>query len=900
MEKKKFYGLKYKGMTGYKLHRKRLKYTGGKAIRTIKYPLVSENKNKLKEFCDQIREDYNNQVGELNITPMQDKKAPYSLFNLYIDFLRAGAIFHRSKLRLKEFVDSKDNKKVQESMRKKNEEFFELIDFIEFNKKIRLNTGIRYKSSDEEIKNIFYGNQEEINSILEKENNNEEKLKGKTGIFKHKGYIKNKEKIEKYVKQILGGIGDGEGNTKEQDKQKKFWEDTFGVSFIEENKEEEAGAIYFLPDFDLEEKCGEEKLIERVRNKYGSDNLETLLALNYNNNALSYAFNKFLSFLQGKKLEEAERAILNIHKGAWLGKEKELKDKLKWLSDRVSKLPEPKLTNSWADYRTSVGGKLASWVSNTDNQKGKIRSVLFGYEKESEKNGTIKKDQIKGHKQDLKNLKNTLSKEKEYGRFKNLVNELIKLNESFYESDKNFSPEKIEIYERTLADIRTKLNEYIQQKNPDTEEKELRKEINKYKSIFATLPKLPTFPGERKKEVMKKLLNSKKILESGVEGLIKLRDKIENCNKKPIENFENEGDLDISVILLRRFDTLRNLYNNSTPYAKDIIKQAVKKVTNVDISVMTEKEVFTKYKRRGNYKEVKTYPIKKIYSCLEELINKLRSDFSKRNIKNTREYIDVIDLEKIRIGLITSFFEASVKRKDIEYMFSREYFSSLHAYLELIKEKDIDGSSLNTIIQRYVLPELKGVLNVISKKEFKERYVVQPMKSNDNFPLVFSKNKKIINLKGKKKAQQWYITRSKLKKSKEDIFVRLKEKDISKNESFEEIEEPESKFAIQTSKYQLQFLKESSPFYSEGISKDFKIEVSEYSFIVEDLCKIDFSKEEPIIENIEDKTILYVSIPFKLDTKKKVGDLKDKLEKRKRYLGNRCRRIWFSIFNNRT
>ena len=885
---------KHKGLTGYKLHRKRLEYTNGESIRTIKYPLVNKDKNVISDFCENVRKDYEGQIGQFNASAFIEDRAAYSMLDVYIDFLRIGGIFHQSTLHLKGYLDgeeSKESKEVKQLMQKRDKKFFNLIDFVAFNQKVLLSTGVRKKSSDEEIKNIFYGNQDRINKNLKKDRS-EKKLKGKTGVFKYEGYIANRKDIEKYTKEILSGISKGGGETKGQSEQRKFWEERFGARFIPIDKKKEQGAVYFHPDIQVDKTCEPDKLIDRIR-KIDADSIEMLLGIDGTYSPLFYAFNTFLSLLHKENdnfdLQEAKNAILNINKNLWKGKEGELEKRLQWLSRGVSELEtKPYLANSWADYRTNFGGKLKSWVSNTDNQKKKIADLLFGYTNDKDKF-------INGHKQDLEKEKGELEKrikelkdgaaEKE---LKMIFEEAIEINkglEGIWCKDKNFSYKILEVYENLFADLRTHLNKYIQKKYPDFEEKELKKERNKYKSIFSEIPQLPSFPGGRKKEKMKKILESKSLLEHGVQGITELHKKLQGCNLKRVSDFKDkDGNID-HVLILKRFDTLCGMYNKEgvTQYAEDIIKKEVKEATGIDITKMKDEEVFSKYKRRGKWTEVKlSISIEEIYKKLPKLIKGLKMDFSKKNIHNIPEYLDAVELEKVRSGIINMFLEVEIRKNDLKKIFTKQHFPSLHTYLDLIEKNILDGSMLSTIMQRYVFSEIRGVLNVLSKKEFMERYVIQPIGINSKAPIVYDTSN-----------HRWYISFGKLKntakKDEPTKWFRIKEKDITNEGGFKNIHEPESKniLGIQSSKYQLQFLKESSPYFSKCFSKKFDVKISEYSFIVEDTYKIDFSQNKPTIKRQDKKTHLYVSIPFKLSAKnRKSGpELKNNLDKRKKYLG---------------
>ena len=69
------------------------------------------------------------------------------------------------------------------------------------------------------------------------------------------------------------------------------------------------------------------------------------------------------------------------------------------------------------------------------------------------------------------------------------------------------------------------------------------------------------------------------------------------------------------------------------------------------ISALGERQVFSAYKRRGNYIEIELdITIEELYMRLPRLVEDIKPDFSKRDINNIREYMDALELEKVRIG----------------------------------------------------------------------------------------------------------------------------------------------------------------------------------------------------------------------------------------------------------
>ena len=86
----------------------------------------------------------------------------------------------------------------------------------------------------------------------------------------------------------------------------------------------------------------------------------------------------------------------------WKGKEKELDDRLKFLSNQAKKVGHPKLVKDWDSYRSDLGGSISSWISNSFRQDGEIKKQLFGWiEEKRQKDGSVKDTPHKGHKDEI-------------------------------------------------------------------------------------------------------------------------------------------------------------------------------------------------------------------------------------------------------------------------------------------------------------------------------------------------------------------------------------------------------------------------------------------------------------------------------------------------------------------
>ena len=883
---------KYRGMTGYKLHRQRLQYTGMEAIRTMKYPLGQYDKQSKKivlndfqrELCERIKHDYEKQTGQINPDALVNGRGEYCLYNLYLDYLRAGMIFGSSVAKLKYFVNfEKYNCSIEKSMRQKDDKFFNLIDMEQFMERIGTTVLVKSRKSEQELKNFFYGKKSEIEESLSKN----ESLDGKTGIFRSDIYQDKEKQIDEYTKKIIEGIGlpDGNGKTKSNKKpdyeQNDFWLQNFGLEVIQGDTEE--GALFLDPELGLlQDRYQEQDLFDRLQDK---DQWLKLAGIEGKYNAFSFAFNFFFQqLLEGDK-DKIKQTVTALDTERWRGREDDLHKRVDFLIKQAKKLGEPKIASNWADYRSNFGGKLKSWLTNSENQVEKIKQKLFGYFDEE------KQKYIPGHSTDLKKLQKTLIeiedvKENNFTRqFIQKIDEIIEINTNL---ETNFSAEYLSLYEQLLAEIRTDLNKYIQNQNPDLEEKELEKKRNQYKSIFATLPQMPDFPGKGKKQRLEKMLNAREIVEAGVKGVMGLQEILAGLELKDISDseisIEEEKD---RHRLLKRFDTLHQVYQRAehSPFVQQIIQREVKKATGVNIKEMFSNQLFSAYRRKGkDWEEVKTRDVKEVFESLPILVEDLKIDFDKNRMqlckkeKDVTLYLDALELERVRVGIITYFFkDINVSAAHLKSIFQQEYFEDLHRYIDLLKLTNLKSPQLERVLTRYVFPEVKGMLNVLSKDSFTERYVVQMMASEKEYPLIYHPGH-----------QQFYLCEKKYLENEDSDYYKLSKKKISSKENLKPVTfDSECLLPIQSSKYQLQFLRESLSSVSGSFAKKFDITAGEYSLITERDYNIDFFSDD--LQAIEENDRLFVSIPFtltpKLPYKKDAKKLKKKLDDRIRYLG---------------
>src|SRR3989338_544354 len=143
--------------TGYGLHADRLVYFQKSLMRSVKFPLVVKNEKVFKDFCDKIKNDYLHCVGDFTLIDWweneQLKQHPYSVFDFWLDSLRAGVVFFDKKNAVKEFLQKVvgiDPRQAFKDYFSQNQTIENFIDLDAAYEKFISSTGSRSGSKDEQ------------------------------------------------------------------------------------------------------------------------------------------------------------------------------------------------------------------------------------------------------------------------------------------------------------------------------------------------------------------------------------------------------------------------------------------------------------------------------------------------------------------------------------------------------------------------------------------------------------------------------------------------------------------------------------------------------------------------------------------------------------------------------
>ena len=390
------------------------------------------------------------------------------------------------------------------------------------------------------------------NKLLKCFPKNNKIIKNGNDIFEHDKATKDyAEKIAKDIMQLIRDKGD----------QEEYWIKNYGVDkkiyTIEEGGR--ASTFFLFPGIDFDKKLTPKECIERMdrwvqkyfknardvkldnkqkdltEEKKDKEKIREFIGISDNQGGLSQIGNTIFELLLKEDIESIKSIFTDMSSTLWKGKEAELDERLRWLSKQARKVGKPQVVGNWGDYRSDVGGKIQSWVSNTQGQDEKIHKALFGYEEKKYDPNTkqIKTEHKKGHKDEIEQIINTgledmqknfnAKADLEYNeedkrifdeRILDISNNILPALETTlqkidgtYQQNKKIDIQILLDYREQLTRLKTQLNFLFQwayggqeeEDESDTKKKGKQKTVDdEYKILFKNLPKIPSFFGEVK------------------------------------------------------------------------------------------------------------------------------------------------------------------------------------------------------------------------------------------------------------------------------------------------------------------------------------------------------------------------------------------------------------------
>ncbi len=874
---------------GYRLHKERIKFTSGTTIRSIKLPIkeFSLNEDK-KELILKIKKQVKNDdlllKGDVNLNDYAQKgfrgNPSYNFFDFWVDSLRAGVIWKKTTNELIDFVNGKLSKKdiIGEILIKASDKFLKYFDI-----------------ANQDLKNFF-----KLSEV--RANKNKQSLSRSLVSYLKQDYKKKKDKYDyeiinsdaqNLINFIVNSFFDNQSllKLKGPQKQNQFWLKNFGIDKTKLKQfrpQGELGNISFVivPQLiSIDKDINIVDLIEKrihflERLNLNNDNeIKSILGLENNFSALSNYLGIIFKKLYQGEIEEIFQALVFIYKDLEDYKNVAFKS-LNFLKEKAKLLsPEPSLEfiSNWADYRSLLGGKIESWLSNYLRRKKEINQQINDFF-----NGL---DLTKKFLIENKNYKKEL-KDNDLDSILKIIKEINQFGNKDLNNKKNY-----EIFDSFLSILKSDLNLFYQKYLIDEKNEIKVDEFSPFEAIYKKIYKPVSFYGEIKRENNDKNLRLVlPIIKTGLEFSKLMINEL-------TENFSFNDDDDAEIF----FRKLLNFYHqkiltksiNSNDFKNFFIDILVHYISEED-----KKNIFKK--NRVFYKS----DYSKGTQSLFKLINTEFSQEFKKLIFKIKDFLASFENDYILINkdLLLDWIETFKNLSSILIKFSinndfdskifeplLKNYLKIKIYYDVFNPPDFDKNLFTKLWQQFFLSEFKGAAILYSKKTYLARYVSQFIGSENKIKIFFySSNQDLLekindfenidndvskNLVNKRKYLISFDENLKLstkRKLETDVCLIKLSKNLNqfkkvyiKKESFDNL------FEITSSYYQLQFL--DRLFYKPKDWRNVDIKLSEWNLILEQdyeiNWKLEANKAEFIKKENSKKNKLYINIPFEISSK---------------------------------
>jgi hypothetical protein len=797
---------------GYKLHKDRLKLASNRAssVRSMKFPLVSNNEEAFNAFFDAIKHDYKFIVGDFNFVDWcnnvnSGSESEFSLLKLWKKSVSQGILIAKDEASATNCYRAL----VLSDVDQKSELELKIDDFIN---KFSSETG--FSLNPQKVRDNFF-----------KEKRNKTSLEDFIKFVYECGDVTNRnipEDVYQSLKSTLKpfwGVESEESLELFKQSRNKFLEH-YGFNIVESNSTRKlfSNSFFSLSDFinsyDFESNID----IFHEYSKQLDSKSEDLLGLANNQSGLS---NFLKTIFNGPK---PSTEILEVQRAY------EVKND--FVSGKVAKL-----VDNPADYRTQLGGILSSWLTNRTNRKEEISKNTFISE--------------------LNNIRKIVDKHS-FNEF----NEQLSMLERLYDDYKQNNSEAVFLLlENELAEFKSSFNEVVGNLN-DNQKDEIYKIFDKLK-----IPRPIGFPGDAKEAQFLKFYYSHEILSRLLDFYLK------HFFTKVIKITNNLEKKDFNNRYLKTLDMLWRQYPDLSTRFQHIIKSYFEKnVFGIDFDANLLNEINRKFGIRiwDTEKFLQSYdslryrfyvsPYAKakfssidlrsdidssrlvnLYESISPdfmaILDKFEADFRSR----LEDLISAVEIEKIRAGL-RQFCDSKILDKNTYTQAFRGLDRTKYLDLDLF-DKYLERRELDAKFENHMLTTIKGKLALLSRKEELARYIVNFCDTEKKLKLVRLGDKYLISVPSQKlndvsesdfpilDPDQAFVF------DKADNFIKLQARDIKNKHLFE----------IQSSRYQTQFLYRlfdvSAKIGNKPVEswKDLDLNLSSYSFIAEETYDIEWN-----------------------------------------------------------
>lgn len=898
------------GLTGYRLHLKRLEYSGASLVRAAKFPLGVYNKvdkkvvltDPEKDLATKIKSDYESLWGSVNLSTYRDSGGSlYSFKDFWLDCLREGVIMMTSATALANTVwtitdeiADKDNE-LLDNIKAKNKKFAQAInseDNFQKMKKALILTDRPRITQGEDVK---------------------AKLK------KRLDFLENMPRLQDAIIHCIVSNKVLAKSRDQKDGWDEYWDNRFGVSRKIYGKPDITFFMLPMPSMRSVKEPAEVllKMQEYLIANKVDGKIEYYIGIKDSANGLDHWFGKLFISLHQNDLDQIKNQFSCITSKLWSSNslQKDLHERLMFLAHQAQKLPkQPALMNgftrglpekteySWKNYRSNFEAQIASWFSNNLKRHAEIQGYLFGAFQFDKNTKKIK--QVDGHCHQLRQIFSDLQelpfcRSQGLGKIseiQEIINNMQKTLENIavaHDGLEGVPPHEVyskrhldipylEEYKKLLKRLKSNLTYLFQELYGDLDgdslsKRERKKKIAKYKYplVFRELPELHSFVGYSKTRGIEegdkedgyyaKYLSSVGRARRGIELLITLS-KLD-YPKLPSQDAEDEKDRILKALqgLLRLKDRVRQ-----TTRAKQIIDTTLGVFVDADNLLKLQPYDYIYRAKQSREKRGREVVLRcqhsELVNKLDNILERTKIDWSKswnlkkESQKTLLEWIALLEIEKIRFGLMSRYYKLGEICKLLLDDNLRRNFPIIDIVFDRYKKSGrCTNEAINAVMQQAIFSELRGTFVRMTIEKMKTRYVVQPIKIHAKkcMPIVTE-----ISEYGKhrRRGQNYYLyhpdAHSKAG-STEGVEMSILGKPLYGNNLRSMCCNKDRLIKLNSSKYQLQFLDNAL----SGKWEKYKPALSEYSLILEDTYDIAWSESGLSMRKSESR--LFVSIPFK-------------------------------------
>lgn len=797
---------------GYRLHDARIaKSRGTNSIRSIKYELIHSDNQTFNAIYQAIRQDYHNLYGNISLDDFLEKQDDRSILGFWLQSLAAGGLFsYKSStlIALARHVQGKTSEGQQ-----------------------------RYDSMPNNIKAAF--NRDAWVEVFCKacRNHNPQTLERKFNST-----LVNPDNQPDFIpilrKSYIQGMA-----TKNPEEQARIINTIFQIKIIPAHKNTTSCLTFYIePKLIINPASNKTELLKNIeasiqvffqqtyQSEINDNQLKEMMGVGSNGNALSNYLNHFIGLLTAdggvEKLLDEMNDIRQYSKDE-LG---EVTMRLERLVNYVKYLPKPNFSNSWADYRSEITGRLESMLSNSFRRMNET------------------KEQLQAQRNELSDKLLPIIIQKTPN------NNLIEETKNLITLYDNASPKpqlnaiEVDVLQQELSSFRSKINEWYQAYFPEENEDN---PFNKtYSKIAKDIKKLPNFFGESKYKQYMIYERALRVAHRGFE----LTTSLGNTIMSQINNDDTLTEKDLEA--LRKWQSKLN-NQNSLDWVNDL------KHYGLYLSQIGDFERFfiAKQSRNNKLKLIEhsyKIPVAILWRCIN-LIEVNEKDY----VNKTSQAIDYLELLKCGIGILCRHIDKPKNIITLLNKFQVEY-PEINAYLELLNTEP-EGLHLSRILSAYLFAHIKGTLALVSRKTIIVRRCLATL-SGDQASLLVKTNgqqdnndltnslKQVIDMNNRK-----YAIQLEFGKDTDSNYIKIAKSDNNNRLSVVRYS-PEKGVVlqVQSSKYQIQFL---DWFIKKPKHKTNTLSMSGSFLISEQTYAVSWSKSEPHFSP-QDHPRIFLSIPF--------------------------------------